>query len=128
MNGAGPGVHSEGLVLRDGTHNVVFRHNVMEDIGSTAFIGTPTVGHPQCGGTVQRNWYIYGNVFTRGAGTRSLSPNGILVVFDHRIEGDFYFVNNTIIGVTSGGWSFTAWKVIARTAAIVGDWRAFTSA
>lgn len=101
-NGATFGVHSEGIVFTEGVTNVTVRHNVFEDIGSTAYIGTPTGGHPGCSGSVNSNWYIYGNVFTGGAKTRSLSPNGILIVFDHQHTGDFVFSNNLIVGVDFG--------------------------
>ena len=57
------------------------RYSVMEDIEGTAFIGTPTGGHPGCGGTVQRDWYLYGNVFVRRAGSTSGTGGGIVYVF-----------------------------------------------
>jgi hypothetical protein len=99
--------HGEGLAVRDGTHNFVFRYNVMEDIEGTAYIATPTSGHPGCAGTVQSNWYIYGNVFyrrgaTAGSASGGTTGNGIFILFDHQHQGDLYFVNNSIIGVNNG--------------------------
>ena len=101
-NHSSPAQHAEGIVATEGTSNFTLRHSVMEDIEGTAFIGTPTGGHPGCGGTVQRDWYLYGNVFFRRPGSATGTGGGILYVFDHRHTGDFHFVNNTIANVSSG--------------------------
>lgn len=101
-NHSSPAQHAEGIVATEGTSHFTLRHSVMEDIEGTAFIGTPTGGHPGCGGTVQRDWYLYGNVFVRRAGSASGTGGGIVYVFDHRHVGDFHFYNNTIVNVSSG--------------------------
>lgn len=101
-NHSSPAQHAEGIAAPEGTSNFILRHSVMEDIEGTAFIGTPTGGHPGCGGTVQRDWYLYGNVFVRRSGSPSGTGGGIVYVFDHRHVGDFHFFNNTIVNVSSG--------------------------
>jgi hypothetical protein len=92
--------HCEGIVANEGSSGLIVRYSIFEDLGSTAHIGTPTGGHPECGGAQQRDWYIYGNIFTVGAGTRT-SGAGIVSIFDHNMSGDFFFHNNTIVGVDS---------------------------
>jgi hypothetical protein len=101
-NHSSPAQHAEGIVATEGTSNFTLRHSVMEDIEGTAFIGTPTGGHPGCGGTVQRDWYLHGNLFVRRPGSLSGTGGGIVYVFDHRHTGDFHFYNNTIANVSSG--------------------------
>jgi hypothetical protein len=101
-NHSSPAQHAEGIAAPEGTSGFILRHSVMEDIEGTAFIGTPTGGHPGCGGTEQRDWYLYGNVFLRRAGSTSGTGGGIVYVFDHRHGGDFHFYNNTIVNTSSG--------------------------
>jgi hypothetical protein len=101
-NHSSPAQHAEGIAAPEGTSRFTLRHSVMEDIEGTAFIGTPTGGHPGCAGTTQRDWYLYGNVFVRTPGARSGTGGGIVNVFDHRHAGDFHFFNNTIANVSSG--------------------------
>jgi hypothetical protein len=101
-NHSSPAQHAEGIAAPEGTSRFVLRHSIMEDIEGTAFIGTPTGGHPGCAGTVQRDWYLYGNVFVRRPGAPGGTGGGIVNVFDHRHTGDFHFVHNTIVNVSSG--------------------------
>lgn len=101
-NHSSPAYHAEGIAAPEGTNNFVFRHNVMEDIEGTAYIATPTGGHPACAGTVQRDWYIYGNVFMRTSGSGLATGNGLVYVFDHRHTGEFVFHNNTVVNLENG--------------------------
>jgi hypothetical protein len=101
-NHSSPAQHAEGIAAPEGTSGFILRYSVMEDIEGTAYIGTPTGGHPGCAGTVQRDWYFYGNVFFRRAGSTSGTGGGIVYVFDHRHAGDFHFYNNSIVNVGSG--------------------------
>ncbi len=101
-NHSTPADHSEGVAAPEGTSNFVFRYNVMEDIEGTAFIATPTGGHPACSGTSQRDWYIYGNVFMNKLGSSVGTGGGVLYIFDANHTGDLVFFNNTIANVGVG--------------------------
>jgi hypothetical protein len=112
-NHSSPAVHAEGIAAPEGTSNFVFRYNVMEDIEGTAYIATPTGDHPACNGTLQRDWYIYGNVFMRRPTSSMATGNGVVYVFDHRHTGDFLFYNNSIINVENG---FVGFESLAASA------------
>jgi hypothetical protein len=116
-NDSSPAVHSEGIVLNSGCQNFTFRYNYLWDAEGTAFIATPTAGHPQCAGPKSSNWYIYGNLFgytqangsrpTTGAtdAQRTGAGNGLIFAFDTNVTGDFFVYNNTIANLnSSSGW------------------------
>jgi hypothetical protein len=95
--------HSEGIAFFGGARNATVRYNVFEDIEGTAYIATPTVGHPGCGGWVGSNWYVYGNSFGRPSGSSYSTPgNGVLYIFDTRVTGKFVFTNNTVHNLANG--------------------------
>ena len=95
-------VHAGGLICSEGCSDVTVRHNFWEDIEGTAFIETPTSGHPGCSGTNQSNWYIYGNVFFRpSVPARSATGNGVVYIFDANHTGDFHVYNNNFINLTN---------------------------
>jgi hypothetical protein len=102
-NDSSPAAHSEGVVASEGCNNFTFRYNIMSDIEGTAFIATPVGGHPGCAGTVQRDWFIYGNLFVKPASPlRATTGAGVLYIFDAQHQGELDFYNNSIVNVDNG--------------------------
>lgn len=89
--------HSELIVIADG-REITLRYNIFDQAKGTAGIATPTLNHPGCTGYEQNdNIYIYGNIF-RGPFT---GGNGAVYLFDTRVTGTLYIVNNTFTGATN---------------------------
>lgn len=89
--------HSELIVITDG-QEITLRYNIFDQAKGTTGLGTPTVGHPACTGYEDHdNIYIYGNIF-RGPFT---GGNGAIYLFDTRVNGTLYLVNNTFTGATN---------------------------
>lgn len=80
--------------------NSVIRYNIMQDIMWSGFICDAAGGTP-----VISNWEIYGNVFfwdtNYQANPGSFIGDGIVGFFGETYTGHFYFLNNTIAGITN---------------------------
>jgi hypothetical protein len=113
--------HSGGIIFNSGCVNATVRYCEFWDIEGTAYIETPTAGHPACAGPSSANWLIYGNLFgyTAANASRSTSAafdekrtgcgNGIIYLFDTAMSGEFKVYNNTIVNLNStSGWGTPA--------------------
>lgn len=117
-NDSSSALHAEGVSASEGVNNFTVRYNIWEDMEGTAFIATPS-GNSYAGGNAIANWYIYGNVFRYSPGNAGLPSaqirggvgDGILAVFDIKVTGDLFFLNNTMVNVrdaavcSSGCWT-----------------------
>jgi len=80
--------------------NSTIRYNILQDIMSSGFICDAAGGVP-----VISNWEIYGNVFfwdtNYQANPGTFLGDGMIGFFGETYSGHFYFINNTIAGITN---------------------------
>jgi hypothetical protein len=92
--------HTQGADIMS-VDNLHWRFNVLEDIAGTAYFATPDQAS---GLTPSSNYFIYGNVFMRSAGSKWACSAYVIGLINTSTPhaGAFFVYNNTIVRMNSG--------------------------